>query len=211
MDKKIKKKIQEFKDESNIEIIMSIMKQNNGYITSKLVDELDIGRQYLSILVKKGVIEKVARGIYIDVKMMEDNFYTLSLELPNAIYSHMTALYFFDIAPKVPYKEYDITVNNNYFNYKLKSHNVFYANKDSLSLGLTEVKTPNGNIVRAYDKERCICDIIRSSSRMDADLIKRSVKEYLRRKDKNLTKLSIYAEKLGVKKKVMDFVELMYE
>ena len=211
MDKSTKTKIQNFKDESNIEIIMSIMKQNNGYITSKIFDELDIGRQYLSILERKGVIEKIARGIYIDVNKLEDSFYTLSLELPNVIYSHMTALYFYNIAPKVPYKKYDITVYNKYFNYKLQNHNVFYSNKDYLHLGLVKTKTPNGNIVQAYDKERCICDIIKSSNRMDIDLVKKSVKEYLKRKDKNLTKLSVYAEKLGVKKKVMDFVELMYE
>ena len=73
---------------------------------------------------------------------------------------------------------------NKYFNYKLQNHNVFYSNKDYLHLGLVKTKTPNGNIVQAYDKERCICDIIKSSNRMDIDLVKKSVKEYLKRKDK---------------------------
>jgi hypothetical protein len=68
-----------------------------------------------------------------------------------------------------------------------------------------------GNKVKAYDMERCICDIIRSKKRMDIEHVKYSVKEYLKRKDKNLIKLSDYAEKMGIKEEVMDFVSIMYE
>ena len=68
-----------------------------------------------------------------------------------------------------------------------------------------------GNKVKVYDVERCICDIIRSKSRMDLELIKHSVKEYIKRKDKDLVKLSLYAEKLCIKDFVMDYVGMMYE
>ena len=37
------------------------------------------------------------------------------------------------------------------------------------------------------------------------------IREYVKRKDKDLVKLSKYAEKLGVKKEVMDYVEVFYE
>ena len=66
-----------------------------------------------------------------------------------------------------------------------------------------------GNKVKAYDMERCICDIIRSKNRMDSEHVKHSIREYVKRKDKDLVKLSKYAEKLGVKKEVMDYVELL--
>ena len=93
----------------------------------------------------------------------------------------------------------------------LKKHNVFYVSDDIYELGLTEVETPMGNKVKVYDIERCICDIIRSKNRMDFEHIKHSVREYLKRKDKDLVKLSLYAEKLGVKEVVMDYVSMMYE
>ena len=68
-----------------------------------------------------------------------------------------------------------------------------------------------GNKVRVYDIERCICDIIRSKNRMDLEHVKYSIREYIKRKDKNLMKLSKYADKMGIKKEVMDFVEVFYE
>ena len=88
---------------------------------------------------------------------------------------------------------------------------MFYVNSDIYNLGLTEVKTPMGNIVKAYDMERCICDIIRSINRMDLEHVKYSVKKYLQRKDKNITKLTQYAEKMGIKDKVINFISMIYE
>ena len=203
--------IKEFKDKSNIEIIQELMKKNNGYITSRELDMFDIHRMYLSIMKDKGLIEKVAAGIYIDTNIIEDNYYTFSLSMPNVIYSHMTALYFHGLSIKAPTNVYDITVKRSYNSNHLKKHNVFYVSDDIYELGLTEVETPMGNKVKVYDIERCICDIIRSKNRMDFEHIKHSVREYVKRKDKDLVKLSLYAEKLGVKEVVMDYVSMMYE
>ena len=203
--------IKEFQDKSNIEIIEELMKKNNGYITSKELDMFDIHRMYHSIMQEKGIIEKVASGIYIDTNKIEDNYYVFGLSMPNVIYSHMTALYFHGLSIKAPTDVYDITVKRSYNSIHLRNHNVFYVGNDVYGLGITEIETPMGNKVKVYDVERCICDIIRSKSRMDLELIKHSVKEYIKRKDKNLVKLSLYAEKLGIKDVVMDYVGMMYE
>ncbi len=203
--------IKEFKDKNNIEIIKSIMQMNNGYITSKELSNFEIHRMYLNIMKEQGIIEKVGNGIYIDSTKIEDSYYVFSLELSKVVYSHMTALYFYGLSIKAPNDKYDITVPNNYFNYKMKNHNVFYVDKDIYELGLTEVETSMGNKVRAYDIERCICDIIRSKNRMDSEHVKYSIREYLKRKDKNLTKLSKYAEIMGIKNEVMSYMEAFYE
>ena len=74
--------LKEFKDKSSIEIIQELMKKNNGYITSRELDMFDIHRMYLSIMKEKGLIEKVAAGIYIDTNKIEDNYpkYVISLD-----------------------------------------------------------------------------------------------------------------------------------
>lgn len=203
--------IKEFQDKSNIEIIEELMKRNNGYITSKELDMFDIHRMYLLIMQDKGIIKKVASGIYIDTKNNVDNYYIFGLSMPNVIFSHMTALYFHGLSLKDPNGVYDITVKRNYNSIHLRKHNVFYVDNDIYELGLVEVETPMGNKVKAYDVERCICDIIRSKNRMDSEHVKHSIREYVKRKDKDLVKLSKYAEKLGIKKEVMDYVGAFYE
>ncbi len=203
--------IKEFKEESNIEVIESIMKMNNGYVTSKELDNFGIHRMYLNSMWKKGLVEKVAPGIYIDINKIEDNYYVFNLSMPNTIYSHMTALYFHGLSIKAPNEKYDITVRKTYNSKHLKNHEVFYVSDDIYELGLTEVKTPMGNNVRVYDAERCICDIIRSKNRMDSEHVKYSIKEYIKRKDKDLVKLSNYAKEMGIKEEVMNYIEVFYE
>ena len=203
--------IKEFKEQSNIEIIESIMKMNNGYVTSKELSNLGIHRMYLNIMKEKGMIEKVGNGIYIDSSKIEDSYFVFSLELSNVVYSHMTALYFHGLSIKAPNDKYDITVKKTYNSKHLKNHEVFYVSNDIYELGLTEVKTPMGNNVRVYDVERCICDIIRSKNRMDSEHVKYSIRAYLKRKDKDLVKLSNYAKEMGIKEEVMNYIEVFYE
>lgn len=207
----MKKEITEFIKESNINVITKLMNNNNGYITTKMLEQFDIHRMYLTIMKNKGLIERVSKGIYIDSKVIEDSYYVLSISTPKVIYSHMTALYFHGLSIKAADSSYDITVPKKYNNSKLKKHNVFYVSEDVYELGLTKIKTPMGNIVKCYDIERCICDIIKSKKRMDMEHVKHSVREYIKRKDKDITKLSNYAEKLGIKDEVINFVGMMYE
>jgi len=201
----------EFEKMSNIEIIQQLMKYNNGYITSKDLDNFNIHRMYLCIMLKKKLIEKVDCGIYIDVNTIIDNYYVFSLSMPNVIFSHMTALYFHGLSNKAPDDRFDITIRKNYNSKKLKKNEVFYVSDDIYELGLVEVKTPLGNKVKAYDIERCICDIIRSKKRQDPELIKYSIKKYLKMPDKDLIKLSEYAEKMNIKNEVMNYLEMFYE
>ena len=201
---------EDFINESNMEIIKKLMDLNNGYITVKKLNNFGISRNYLSVMVKNNIIERVANGVYIDVNKIEDVYYVLSISTPKIIYSHMTALYFHNLSIKAPDNSFDITVTQKYNNVKLQKHNIFYVDDEIYNIGITEVETPQGNKVKAYDMERCICDIIRSRKRMDIEHIKYAIRAYIKRKDKDIIKLSEYAEKLGIKEEVMDFISLLY-
>ncbi len=76
-------------------------------------------------MIDDDLIEKVNRGVYIDNKIMEDEFYTFQLRYPNTIFSHFTALTFHDMTESIPYN-YDITCVNNVFTNEFKNQNVFY-------------------------------------------------------------------------------------
>lgn len=205
------KNIQKLRTEFYEDEIKGLMEANNGYVTSKIITELGIHRMYLNMMVEKKIIERVGNGVYLDVNKIEDTYYIFSISTPNVIFSHMTALYFHELSIKAPNDKWDISIKNKYHNPKISKHNIFYVNDKFYTLGLTEVETPMGNKVKAYDIERCICDIIRSKNRMDLEHVKYAIRKYLKRKDKNLNKLSDYAEKFGIKEEVMDYIEVFYE
>lgn len=175
-------------------------------LSTRMIEPLNISRQYLSILEKSNVIEKVSRGLYIFPSAFEDSYFLFQQKYKKAIFSHINALYFYGMTEEFPYN-YTVTVPQNYHVDTVNEKcNVFYVSDDIYELGITEVKTPNGNIVRTYDKERCICDIIRSKGRMDAEQVNKTIKQYMQSHDKDMSKLSEYSKQMGINKKVMEIV-----
>ena len=191
--------------------IKQIMKTNNGMISTRMIEPLNISRQYLSIMKNNNDIEKVSRGIYLSPSAFEDSYFSFQQKYKKAIFSHMNALYFYGMTEEFPYN-YTVTVPQSYHvDIVNEKCNVFYVSDDIYELGIVEIETPNGNKVRAYDKERCICDIIRSKGRMDSEQVKKTIKQYMKSRDKDIAKLSEYSKNMGINKKVMEIVGGFYE
>ena len=191
--------------------IKQIMKTNNGMISTRMIEPLNISRQYLSIMENNNDIEKVSRGIYLSPSAFEDSYFSFQQKYKKAIFSHMNALYFYGMTEEFPYN-YTVTVPQRYHVDTVNEKcNVFYVSDDIYELGVAEIETPNGNKVRAYDKERCICDIIRSKGRMDSEQVKKTIKQYMQSRDKDMAKLSEYSKNMGINKKVMEIVGGFYE
>ena len=191
--------------------IKQIMNTNNGMISTRMIEPLNISRQYLSIMENNNDIEKVSRGIYLSPSAFEDSYFSFQQKYKKSIFSHMNALYFYGMTEEFPYN-YTVTVPQSYHVDTVNEKcNVFYVSDDIYELGIVEIETPNGNKVRTYDKERCICDIIRSKGRMDSEQVKKTIKQYMQSRDKDIAKLSEYSKKMGINKKVMEMVGGYYE
>ena len=194
-----------------IDIMKQIMSANNGMLSVRMIEPLNISRQYLSIMENNNNIEKISRGIYLSPSTFEDSYFSFQQKYKKAIFSHMNALYFYGMTEEFPY-QYTVTVPQSYHVDTVNEKcNVFYVSDDIYEMGVVEVETPSGNKVRAYDKERCICDIIRSKGRLDPEQVKKAMKQYIQSKDKNVVKLSDYAKRMGIIEKVMEMVSVYYE
>ena len=194
-----------------IDIMKQIMSANNGMLSVRMIEPLNISRQYLSIMENNNDIEKISRGIYLSPSTFEDGYFSFQQKYKKAIFSHMNALYFYGMTEEFPY-QYTVTVPQSYHVDTVNEKcNVFYVSDDIYEMGVVEVETPSGNKVRAYDKERCICDIIRSKGRLDPEQVKKAMKQYIQSKDKNVVKLSDYVKRMGIIEKVMEMVSVYYE
>lgn len=190
--------------------IKQIMNANNGMLSTRMIEPLNISRQYLSIMEKNNEIEKISRGIYLSPNAFEDSYFSFQQKYKKAIFSHMNALYFYGMTEEFPYN-YTVTVPQNYHvDIVNEKCNVFYVSDDIYEMGIVEVKTPNGNKVRAYDKERCICDIIKSKGRMDSEQVRKTIKQYTQSRDKDINKLYEYSKKMKINEKVMEMVGRSY-
>jgi predicted transcriptional regulator of viral defense system len=182
----------------------------NGYLKTNDVVNNNIPRSYLTKLIKEGKIERVSRGVYINKNDLVDEFVILQSKSKNAIYSNTTALYLYGYSNRIPIK-YDITINNGYNGslQKNKNVNLFYIKKDLLYLGVTNYKLDSGNIIRIYDLERTICDIIKNKKKIDAEIFNKAIREYFYSKKKNTLKLYEYAKKMNIYNKVRTTFEVL--
>ena len=181
----------------------------NGYLTTKDVTDNNIPRTYLTKLIKKNKIERVSRGVYIKKNVLVDEFVILQSKSKYAIYSNTTALYLHGFSNRIPIR-YDITVKSGYKGSLQKEDNVnlFYTKRELLELGVIDYKLDSGNIIRVYDLDKTICDIIKNKKKIDAEIFNKAIREYFYSKKKNTLKLYEYAKKMNIYNKVRDTFEV---
>ena len=140
----------------------------------------------------------------------EDEMYLLQYRFSKGIYSHETAVYLHGLTDRTPAR-FTMTFPWGYNAASLKNENVTEkrAIKEIYGLGMTKLISPAGNIVRVYDVERTLCDIVRGNNACDIQIVNQAMKRYAESKSKDIQKLTNYAEKLRVKLKVLNYMEIL--
>lgn len=192
------------------EKLIEIIKDNRGLILSSQVDQLGVPRIYLSILVRKGFIEKIERGVYLTVDAFDDEMFRIQARYRKGIYSHGTALYLNDLTDTTP-NHYTMTFPNRYHVKSLKEEGIFtfYVQKKLHDLGKVELLSSFGRNISTYNMERTIVDIVRSRNQIDTEMLNHALKRYVVRKDKNITMLMKYAKLFKVEKIMRQFIEVL--
>lgn len=195
---------------ASTELLMEMIKKNNGVITAAEVTKAGISRGNLKYMVETGLLERTGRGVYQLTGSWEDEMYILQSRYKRGIFSGATALYLFDLTDRTPGK-FQMTFPHNYNISTVKSENV-KCNRvimELYDLGVVEVKSPTGNVVRSYNMERTLCDILRKHNKTDIQIITDAFKRYVRRQDKNIALLCEYGKKLKVEAKLQSYLEVL--
>jgi len=198
-------------DEMNYtEKLQALINEHNGIILTKQVTEAGIPRTYISELVRKDVLERLERGVYITKDSFDDEMFRLQAKYAFAIFSHDSALFLHDLTDRDPL-QYSITVPAGYNSRNIQAIGVkvFSIKKDLYDLGLTIGMTMFGREIKYYNMERTICDILRSRNQMDIAIVTDAIKRYSKRKDKNLPQLMRYAENFRVTKLLRSYMEVL--
>lgn len=195
---------------NKLEEIKEMLAQSNGIITASQVTEADIPRYYLKRLVDLKLLTVIDRGIYIKPEMLEDEMYILQYKYGRGIFSHETALFIHGLTDRTPMR-FTMTFPYGYHVNSLKKENVKIKKtiKELYELGLIDGVSPYGNPIRLYDVERTLCDIVKGNNACDIQIVNQAMKQYARMPGKNVTKLFDYAEKIRVKPKVLNYMEVL--
>lgn len=184
--------------------------QNDGVLRTQEVVNAGISKTTLQKYILENAYDRVAHGVYLAPYAWKDGLYLLSLRCPQAVFSHETALFLHDLTDREP-MSYQVTVKNGYNPSKLTADGikVYTVKRELHGLGIGVGVTPFEHSVPVYSMERTICDIVRSRSNIEAQSFQDALKQYARRRDKNLPLLMEYAKAFRIDKILRPYLEVL--
>ncbi len=195
---------------SRFDVLDGLVAEHNGYLTTAQVLKCGVSKPTLANFVAERGMERVAHGVYLARDAWKDSLYQLSLSNRGIVFSHESALHLHGLMEREP-RAASVTVRAGYNATHLRRLGVrVYQTRDSVySLGATELETTFGNIVRVYDVDRTVCDILRAKARMDAQVFRYAVREYMSGEAKDLNRLMCYARELRIEPLVRTYTEVL--
>ncbi len=195
---------------SKFEILENLLSKNNGYLKTADAFRAGISRTYIGDFVRERNLERVAQGLYVSQDAWIDGMYVIQVRYPSAIFSHETALYLLGLANREP-MQYAVTLKSgtNASGLSNQGVKVYKVKEDLFGIGVEERKSPAGHMLRVYNPERTLCDLIRSRRNIEIQDLQSAFKDYVRLKEKNVPLLMRYAKSLSVEKLVRQYLELL--
>jgi len=192
--------------------IEMIFKNHGGYAYLRDLKDAGVHTDTIRENLRNGIIEKIKPGLYkwVDMPLLtEQSMISACLAMPQAIICLHSALSYYELTTTLP-SEIMIALP-----FGIKPTKFFYPPvwvfhfKDYLySLGATTINTDNGSF-RVYDAEKTIIDCFRFRRKLGLDVAMEGLKEYLRRSDANINKLTQYAQKARIYAVVTPYIEAM--
>lgn len=193
------------------ERIRTTAENNNGFIKTAQVEELGISRPMIKKYRDLGYLEQIRKGLYILADGIADEYALLQAQSNKAIFSYGTALYLWKMSDRTPHV-LDVTLPHGSNVSRIKRDNpnlrCHYVQSDMYEMGISEVKSPQGAVVKLYDKERCICDLIRDKNQVDLQLYTQAIKEYFKAKP-DYRRLLKYSKIFDIEEKVRTYMEVL--
>ena len=130
-----------------VEMAMS----GNGYVTASQATEAGIPRRKLTEAVGRGDLVQVARGLYALPETWEDPYLVAQHRFARGVFSDDTALFLHGMTDRAPFS-LTMTFPRGYNATPAREAGIVCRTcaDDVLDLGITELTTQHGNVVRAW-------------------------------------------------------------
>lgn len=193
-----------------MERINNIIGRKNGIITT---EEMSCKAEYKRILraVDRGEVIRIRQGVYAEPTSIINTMIDVEKIIPNGVVCLYNAWEYHRLCTKVP-PAFCIAIDA-----KRKVSipttipiNLYYWKKENFNFGIEE-KELCGYKIRITDLERSVCDAIKYRNKIGMDICTEVVKSYLRKKERNISRLTAYAKKLRVSNILNNYLEISME
>lgn len=173
-----------------------MIQNDNGIIRA----DRDNNSEYRKILaaVREGELVRLRNGLYADPNVLTGSIVDLNAIVPGGILCLYSAWSYYNLTTQVPDAFYMAIARSRKINLPaFPDIKLVFQRSELLEIGKTEVEE-EGIRLLITDMERSVCDAVKYRNKISIDVMTEIIDTYLRRPDRNLSRLTEYAKKLRV-------------
>lgn len=191
---------------------MNGLAENKKFITT--AELKDMGYSYYKIgkLEKDGLLRRINRSTYenLSYKGDENDFFSAEAFVPNGVICLMSAARYYELTNFLP-DSVDVAIERKKKVVTLPDWpeiKIFYFDPARMGLGVTEVREGD-NVFHIFDIEKTVVDIIYYRNKIGIEETSEVLKNYLKRRDRQIDRLYAYAKRLRCEKVVRTYLEVL--
>ena len=192
--------------------LITFFQQHSGYARMKDLKASGIHTRTIARAVKEENIEKIKPGLYKLVKFPWDEhsgFVDVCMYNKKSVICLASALEYYDLTTYLS-AEIQVAVPHNTDRFELEYPpvKIYYFSDKYYSKDIKEVRTNQGTF-RIYQKEKSICDIFRYQNKIGEDIALESLKNYMKQKDSDLSKLQHTARDMQIENIINPYLKVI--
>ena len=187
-----------------------LFEQNKGYLHSASIRGNRRFYYELNNWIKAGKVLQLKRGLYRHLDYAEEiSWGEVCRSAPQGVLCLFSAWQFYQLTTTISSEVHlAIPVRNKPALPDFPPIQVYFWSADFYSIGITTSEF-NGEKIRLYDLEKSVCDAVRYRNKIGTEILNEVLRNYLKRKDRNLDKLMKYAVQLRISKTMHNFIQLL--
>ena len=189
------------------EILSSIFEKNHGYLSSRELNRKSSLYVALRLLVDQGIVEKIKPGLYRNSAFIQlDELVEVAKIYPQGIFCMFSAWHYYELIGQIPPVHHIAFPNKT--KVKLLEYppvKVYYWSTQQL--GLQQIQQDGFKI---FSIEKSVCDAVKFRNKIGKDTMAEILKNYLKRKDKDLNLLIRVANLMRMDNLIRDYLNLIH-
>ena len=188
--------------------LKNLIEQNGGYITRKQI----IGNRYLYYRllesVKSGEIIRLKPGVYCIEDVMAHTMIDLDKIIPEGVLCLYSAWAHYGLTTQIPQGFYVAIPRKRKVTLPDYSPIILnYWDSSTYAAGIKREQI-DGIEVSIYDMEKSVCDALRYRNKIGIDVSSEILRNYLLRKERNITRLTSYAKSMRIAGILNNYLEI---
>ena len=195
---------------ATIQEVLSFISEQGGYAKAEKLRAEGIRSSQLAQLVASGVLVRLKRGLYaLGQEARRSEHVDIQKAVPGGVFCLGTALSIHGIGTwEPPEVQLAIRRDSRIVLPEFPPIKLFSFSGARFELGIIEQATEAG-IVRVYDCEKTICDVVRFRNSLGIDIAMEALRQYLKGRGRDMPRLLEYAKLLRMEGSLRTYLEAL--